>query len=68
MASGYRLTKIKPKSHPIVSRFNRNELEEWKELLSRRPERCWVAATFKDIRNPEHRGSQFCRFGVMQFG
>jgi hypothetical protein len=33
MASGYRLTKVEPKSHPIVSRFNRNELEEWKELL-----------------------------------
>jgi hypothetical protein len=27
MASGYCLMKIKPKSHPIVSRFNRNELE-----------------------------------------
>jgi hypothetical protein len=68
MASAYRLTKIKPKSHHNRFTFqsvtnSRNGIE----LLSCRPELCWVAATFKDIRNPEHRGSHFCRFGVMQF-
>jgi len=69
MASAYRLTKIKPKSHPIVSRVNRNELEEWNRTpsLAAQNSAGW-RQRFEDMRSLEHRGSQLCRFGAMQFG